>query len=182
MNHARLTILSMAVVLAMPLWCGAGTNFVSSFREGTYKGHVVSVDPRINDTEAMLNLTREGNTLSATVTLADGVETWEWDASRLTHVELDGNRKPLRTYTATAAGRSSDAAQEYAVDCSRTGSCSVDIDPRHRWSLETNGDSITYSVYGVPAEKWGDAGAVASSRHVMRFTPVRSDGAAKLRP
>jgi hypothetical protein len=160
------------LTLFAPSVCFGNQDFLSSFREGTYKGHIVSVDPAINDTDATLKLAHDGGKLIATVELADGAEQWVWDAKQLKQVEFDQEHKPVKTYTAKATHSTAGSGQSYSVDCNDAGNCSTDIDARHRWQIEAKGNALTYSVFGVPTDKWGDGQMKAQSRHVMRFTRV----------
>ncbi len=170
----RAAAIALGLTVSLSAICHASPNYVSSFVPGTYTGHVVSVHPGINDTEATMELSRRGDDLVAEVKLADGSEEWVWNARHLSQTEYDTKGKELRKYTATAHSPGSANGQIFEVDCSSKGSCTEQIDSRHSWRLETDGEGITYSVYGVSMDEWGDKAATAHKRHVLRFSRVES--------
>lgn len=164
----RLLTLAVVVALSLPVVAGAASNYTGNFQAGTYTGTVTSVIPAIDGKPATMEVKQIGNKVIATVSFEGGKEVWTWDNNKLNQQEIDLKKNTVAmTYDANAKGTPTGTKQTYYINCKDTANnvCDAGADYRNYWILDTNGNKITYTVFGVDPAKKADKSLKATKRH-----------------
>ncbi len=176
--------LMLVVALAVTSSAFAATPILTDMKAGKFSGTLKSyVSKAIDGKKGELTVakTGEGTLLTFKVEGAQGNEREEWllQGDELVQREFDASGKMTRNYTAKITTTKPATAGEatFAIHCQDAAKnvCDGGIDSRNAWTISSNGDSVTYTVWGVEkAEDRNNPKANVIKRHEFSFRTVPS--------